>query len=78
MTVKRWYGQGERNLDITSATAVWYHTGLPAVPVRWVLVRDPLGKLAPQAFLCTQTEADPAQIADHRMVRDALASRSDV
>jgi hypothetical protein len=41
---------------------VWYSTGLPAVPVRWVLVRDPEGEFKPQALLCTDLDADPEQI----------------
>ena len=36
VTVKGWYGQRERTVDIVSATCVWYHTGMPAVPIRWV------------------------------------------
>jgi hypothetical protein len=32
------------------------------VPIRWVLVRDPRGKFATQAFLCTDLAADPLQI----------------
>src|SRR3712207_2164416 len=39
--IAKWYGSGERMVEIASATAVWYSTGLFAVPVRWVLVRDP-------------------------------------
>jgi hypothetical protein len=39
-------------LKIATSTALWYHSSLPVVPLRWVLVRDPLGKLAPKAFLC--------------------------
>lgn len=60
--VQEWYGRCERDLDILSGTAVWCHAGLPSVPVRWVLVRDPEGRLDPQGFLCTQLDADPAQI----------------
>ena len=41
---------------------MWYHTGLPAVPIRWVLVKDPKGKFQPQALLCTDTSAQPIQI----------------
>jgi hypothetical protein len=40
-TVDNWYGSGERAVEVASATAIWYSTGLPAVPIRWVLVRDP-------------------------------------
>lgn len=61
-TVARWYGQGERSVEIASQTAVWYHSGLPPVPVRWVLVRDPEGKFQTQALLCTDLTAEPAQI----------------
>jgi len=32
---------------------------MPVVPLRWVLVRDPKGKLDPKAFLCTDRSADP-------------------
>jgi DDE superfamily endonuclease len=60
--IAKWYGSGERMVEIASATAVWYSTGLFAVPVRWVLVRDPKGEFKTQALLCTDLEADPQQI----------------
>ncbi len=62
VTVANWYGEGPRTVEVASATAVWYHTGLPPVPIRWVLVRDPQGQFAPQALLCTDLTADPAQV----------------
>jgi len=62
VTVAHWYGAGERAVEIATATAVWYHTGLPPVPLRWVLIRDPQGKFATQALLCTDLACDPAQI----------------
>jgi DDE superfamily endonuclease len=61
-TVDNWYGSGERTVEMTSGTAVWYSTGLPAVPIRWVLVRDPQGAFATHALLCTDLGADPEQI----------------
>jgi hypothetical protein len=57
----RWYGRTERRLDITSGTALWHHPGM-RVAIRWVLVRDPTGEKEPQAFLCTDQRADPADI----------------
>ena len=30
--------------------------------LRWVLVRDPDGKMEPQAFFCTDTDMDPADV----------------
>jgi hypothetical protein len=61
-TVEDWYGSGERTVEVASATAVWYSTGLPAVPIRWVLVRDPKGEFATQALVCTELGARPEQI----------------
>ena len=61
-TIANWYGSGQRMVEIASQTAVWYSTGLFAVPVRWVLIRDPEGKFKPQALLCTDLDADPQQI----------------
>jgi hypothetical protein len=64
ITLPYWYGHVGRKLDIVSGTALWYRGGTPPVPLRWVLVRDPKGKLKPQAFLCTDQKAAPAQILD--------------
>src|SRR4029453_17338924 len=47
-----WDGGGDREVEICSATAVWRHTGLPVLPIRWVLLRDPLHRFDPQALLC--------------------------
>ena len=62
VTVQGWYGNSERAVEISSATAVWRHAGMPVVPIRWVLVRDPLGKFDPQALLCTDLVQDPVQV----------------
>jgi hypothetical protein len=56
-----WYGRTERRLDIASGTALWHHPGR-RVPIRWVLVRDPEGEKQPQAFLCTDLQADPVDM----------------
>lgn len=61
-TMARWYGGRDYSIELTSQTAVWYHTGLPPVPIRWVLVRDPQGKFEPQAYLCTDLAVAPEQI----------------
>lgn len=41
LTIACWYGQNERQIEIVSQTAVWYHSGMEPVPLRWVLIRDP-------------------------------------
>ncbi len=62
VVVANWYGAGARTVEVASDTAVWYRTGLPPVPIRWVLIRDPQGGFDTQALLCTDIAADPAQI----------------
>jgi hypothetical protein len=62
VTVANWYGEGARTVEVASATAVWYHAGLPPLPIRWVLVRDPHGQFATQALLCTDLTTEPAQV----------------
>ena len=59
--VTGWYGRSERLVEIVSSTAVWHHPGR-LVPIRYVLVRDVAGELKPQAFLCTDLDADPLDI----------------
>jgi len=61
-TIANWYGERERTVEVASETAVWYSTGLPAVPLRWVLVRDPRGEFKTQALLCTDLDAKPELI----------------
>ncbi|GGR23350.1 hypothetical protein [Deinococcus ruber] len=51
-------------MEIVSQTAIWYHNGLPPLPIRWVLVRDPNGKFSPQALLCTDLLQIPTQILE--------------
>ena len=67
--IANWYGSGERTVEIASETAVWYSTGLFAVPLRWLLVRDPKGEFKTQALLCTDLRAHPKQILSWFVMR---------
>jgi hypothetical protein len=60
--VADWYGRQQRTVEVVSATALWYSSGLPAVPLRWVLIRDPEGEFDTQALLCTDLCVEPVQI----------------
>lgn len=62
LTVSRWYREPQREVEIVSETAVWYHTGMPPVPIRWVLIRDPHGKFKPHALLSTDVTLTPLQM----------------
>lgn len=60
----RWYDGQTRLMAITSQTAVWYHSGLPPVPIRWVLIRDPQAEYKTIALLSTSLEIAPLQIVN--------------
>lgn len=64
-----WYGRTTRTVELASGTAVWYHGGLPVVPIRWVLIRDRMGKFDPQALLCTDLELTAHQIVEWFVLR---------
>jgi DDE superfamily endonuclease len=67
--VRAWYSEGERTVEVVSGTCVWYHAGLPAVPIRWVLVRDPQAKFETQALLSTKQDAEPVQVLEWFVLR---------
>jgi len=69
VVVPRWYAHAARPIEIASDTAVWYHAGLPVVPLRWVLIRDPLGRFEPQALLSTQPEMAPLDVVQYFVQR---------
>ena len=62
VVVAEWYGAEERTVEVVSNAALWYSTGLPAVPLRWVLIRDPREEFRTQALLCTDLDAEPERI----------------
>jgi DDE superfamily endonuclease len=62
LRIPRWYGERDRPIEVLSQTAVWYSTGFPPAPIRWVLIRDPRGVFPTQALLCTDLDATPLQI----------------
>jgi len=67
--VRHWYGEVKRSIEFTSGTAVWFHPGQPPLPIRWVLVRDPLGRFKAQVLLCTGLNATPLQIIEWLFVQ---------
>jgi DDE superfamily endonuclease len=61
-TTVDWYRGERKRLCVFSRTALWYTPGLTPVAIRFVLVRDPQGKLSDAAFFCTSLHATPEQI----------------
>ena len=59
-----WYNNDTRTVELNSHTALWYHSGKPPVPIRWVLIRDPLRQFHSQSLLCTDLSVSPTQIVE--------------
>jgi len=57
-----WYGGVQKKVLVFSRTALWYTPGERPVEIRYVLVRDPDGKLRDEAFCCTNLAATAAEI----------------
>jgi hypothetical protein len=64
-----WYGGKRKKLKVFSRVALWYTPGWAPVEIRYVLVRDPEGKLRDEAFFCTDREATPQQILEWVVMR---------
>jgi hypothetical protein len=72
-----WCSEEKRNVEVASArTAVWYGTGLPAVPLRSALIRDLGRSLRPK--LSSLHRSRCRSRADHLVVRQAVANGSDL
>jgi hypothetical protein len=65
----RWYDGQIREMELASATAVWFHYGKPVVPIRWVLVRDPLGEYKTTCLLSTDPTVAALQIVEWFVMR---------
>ncbi len=53
-----WYGGKSRLVEWVTGIALWHTPSLKTpLPIRWVLVRDPLGKFKTAAFCCTDLTA---------------------
>jgi len=65
----RWYGGTTRRVQLATATAVWYHSGMVPVAIRWVLIRDGEGKFEPQALLSTNQDLTAVQIVEWFVMR---------
>src|SRR5215470_7124106 len=64
LMVAHWYGGEARAVEVCTETAVWYHSGLPPVAIRWLLIRDPQEEFAAQALVTTQLDHTPAQMLE--------------
>jgi hypothetical protein len=63
--LRSWYGRTQKTVEITTVTATWYYKGKPPARGRFVLVRDPEGKLEPRGYLCTDESLRPTRILSY-------------
>jgi hypothetical protein len=67
-----WYGSkgfSEHLVEIVSGEALWYHSGVIPVPIRWVLIRDPAEKFEPLALMSTDRSLAPGKIVEYYVRR---------
>ena len=64
-----WYDGATRTVELTSQTAVWYRSGKPPVPLRWVLIRDPQGAFASAGLAVHRPVGRPTQILQWFVLR---------
>jgi len=64
-----WYGGRQKKLQVFSRTALWYRPGEVPVEMRFVITRDPEGKLRDEVLASTKLDASPAQIIEWCVMR---------
>ncbi len=67
-----WYGGKKRKIEIATGTSLWHTPGFDPLPIRWVLVRDPLDEFKPTAFFSTNQILTPLQILTYFIMRWGL------
>jgi hypothetical protein len=73
ITLIDWYC-GEACHRSGRATVLWYSSGLPAMALLWVLIRDPLDEFDTRTLLCADLGVQPQQIIGWFIGRRRTAS----
>jgi hypothetical protein len=64
LVIPQWYDQYHVSMQVATGVAVWYHSAMIPVPIRWVLLKDPQGKKDAAALLCTDLELSAGKVLD--------------
>jgi hypothetical protein len=59
-----WYGGSRKKLLIYTGTGLWYTYGIPPLPIRWVLIKDPENKSDPVVLFSTDVNHTPERIIE--------------
>lgn len=62
ITIPQWYNHGAVELLVCTGTAIWYHSGMTPLPIRWVLLKDPQGVIKTTALLSTNLDLSAGEI----------------
>jgi hypothetical protein len=65
LTIELWYGETNKKIKVAHGTAIWYHSGMSPVRIKWVLIKEEQGKAQPAALLSTNTELSEQQIISY-------------
>ena len=57
-----WYGNRNKEMMITSGVAIWHKSNTVMVKIKWILIKDPEGKLDPVLLACTDTALSAEKI----------------
>ena len=59
-----WYGGEHRRVEVVTGIGLWYRSGHPLVPVRWVFVRDRTGTHRDEYFFTTDVTMSPQAVIE--------------
>lgn len=65
LVVPQWYNEPNVAVQVVSDVALWYHKGLPPLPIRWVLLKDPKGKKEPACLLSTNVDLSASDMINY-------------
>jgi hypothetical protein len=72
ITIAQWYNHKDKQLLAATDVAIWYHSGMTPVEIRWVLIKDAKGKSEPAALLCANIALNAEKILAYFIRRWAM------
>jgi hypothetical protein len=60
--IARWYNEMDKKVQITTGISIWYRAGKPAVPIRWVLIKEGQRDKKPVALPATDVNLQAEEI----------------
>ncbi len=63
-TTVDWYGGKKKTLLTYTGVNLWYAYGIPPLPLRWILIKDPNNELEPIVLFSTYTEHSVERIIE--------------